>query len=73
MPRARVLHGSAAPAGGRRRISSDHHPFDQPVITQHDTELDHALKEVDAAARATARTPEQVAAVLRYVITGELG
>ena len=44
----------------------------KPVITQHDTEFDHALKEVDAAARATARTPEQVAAVLRYVITGEL-
>ncbi|MBK5231704.1 MAG: YtoQ family protein [Thermoleophilia bacterium] len=44
----------------------------KPVITQHDPELDHALKEVDAAARATARTPEQVAAVLRYVITGEL-
>jgi hypothetical protein len=42
------------------------------VITQHDEEIDHALKEVDSAARATARTPEQVAAVLRYVITGEL-
>ena len=44
----------------------------KPVITQHDAGLDHALKEVDAAARATARTPEQVAAVLRYVISGEL-
>jgi YtoQ family protein len=44
----------------------------KPVVTQHDTDLDHALKEVDAAARATARTPQQVAAVLRYVITGEL-
>lgn len=44
----------------------------KPVITQHDPGLDHALKEVDAAARATARTPQQVAAVLRYVITGEL-
>lgn len=44
----------------------------KPVITQHGEELDHALKEVDAAARATARSPEQVAAVLRYVITGEL-
>ena len=41
----------------------------KPVITQHDEDFDHALKEVDAAARATARTPEQVAAVLRYVIT----
>lgn len=44
----------------------------KPVITLHDEDLDHALKEVDAAARATARTPEQVAAVLRYVITGQL-
>ena len=44
----------------------------KPVITQHDPEFDHALKEVDGAARATARSPEQVAAVLRYVITGEL-
>jgi YtoQ family protein len=44
----------------------------KPVITQHDPEFDHALKEVDAAARATARTPQQVAAVLRYVITGKL-
>lgn len=44
----------------------------RPVITQHGEEFDHALKEVDAAARATARTPEQVAAVLRYVIEGVL-
>jgi len=45
----------------------------KPIVTLHDTELDHALKEVDRAAQATARTPEQVAAVLRYVIEGELG
>jgi YtoQ family protein len=44
----------------------------KPVVTLHDEEFDHALKEVDSAARATARTPEQVAAVLRYVITGSL-
>jgi YtoQ family protein len=44
----------------------------KPVVTLHPEELDHALKEVDAAARATARTPEQIAAVLRYVITGRL-
>jgi YtoQ family protein len=42
------------------------------LITLHDPELDHALKEVDSAARAAARTPGQVAAVLRYVINGEL-
>jgi len=44
----------------------------KPVVTLHDPELDHALKEVDRAAQATARTPEQVVAVLRYVIRGEL-
>ena len=32
----------------------------------------HALKEVDAAALAVAKTSEQVAAILRYVIQGEL-
>jgi YtoQ family protein len=44
----------------------------KPYITLHDTELDHALKEVDRAAQATARTAEQVVDVLRYVITGKL-
>jgi len=40
----------------------------KPIITLHDEEHDHALKEVDAAARATARTPEQVVEILKYVI-----
>jgi YtoQ family protein len=44
----------------------------KPVITLHDPELDHALKEVDRAAQATARTAQQVVDVLRYVIAGEL-
>ena len=44
----------------------------KPVITLHDGELDHALKEVDRAAQATARSSEQVVGVLRYVIAGEL-
>ena len=35
-------------------------------------EHDHALKEVDAAALAVARTPQQVAEILRYVLTGAL-
>ncbi len=35
-------------------------------------EHDHALKEVDAAAQAVARTPEQVVEILRYVLTGAL-
>jgi hypothetical protein len=34
--------------------------------------VDHALKEVDRAAQATARTAEQVVDVLRYVIEGKL-
>jgi YtoQ family protein len=46
--------------------------LDKPVITLHDPELDHALKEVDRAAQATARTAGQVVDVLRYVITGKL-
>jgi YtoQ family protein len=44
----------------------------RPLITFHDAELDHALKEVDRAAEATARSSEQVVDVLRYVIRGEL-
>ena len=44
----------------------------KPTITLHDEELDHALKEVDRAAQATARTAEQVVDVLRYAIRGEL-
>ena len=46
--------------------------FDKPVVTLHDSDLDHALKEVDRAAQATARTPGQVVNVLRYVIEGVL-
>ncbi|MHA6325016.1 YtoQ family protein [Roseivivax sp. CAU 1753] len=33
---------------------------------------DHPLKEVDAAADAVARSPEEVVAVLRYVLTGQI-
>lgn len=44
----------------------------KPIVTLHDDELDHALKEVDRAALATARTSEQVVDVLRYVIEGKL-
>jgi YtoQ family protein len=38
------------------------------IISLHDEEHDHALKEVDAAAKATARTPEQVVEILKYVM-----
>ncbi len=44
----------------------------KPIITIHDPELTHALKEVNAAALATAVTPEQVVRVLVYVSTGDL-
>lgn len=44
----------------------------KPIITLHDSEFDHALKEINRAALATARTADQVVAVLRYVIRGEL-
>lgn len=41
----------------------------KPIITLHDAELTHALKEVDRAALAVAETPEQVVEVLRYAIS----
>ena len=44
----------------------------KPIVTVHDPDLDHALKEVDRAAQATARESQQVVDVLRYVIRGEL-
>ena len=42
------------------------------IIVIHGADHQHALKEVDAAALAVAETPEQVAGVLRYVLTGAL-
>jgi YtoQ family protein len=44
----------------------------KPIVTLHDPDLDHALKEVDRGALATARSAEQVVDVLRYVIDGKL-
>jgi YtoQ family protein len=41
-----------------------------PLITLHPPEHDHALKEVDRAALAVAREPEQVVEILRYVVEG---
>ena len=43
-----------------------------PLITLHDGDINHPLKEVDAAALATAETPEQVVRILKYVIDGTL-
>ena len=44
----------------------------KPLVTLHPPEHDHALKEVDRAALAVAREPEQVVELLRYVLTGAL-
>ena len=44
----------------------------RPIITLHDADTTHALKEIDRAAMATAETPEQVVDVLRYVLEGKL-
>lgn len=43
-----------------------------PYITLHPPEHDHALKEVDGAAQAMAREPEQVVQALAYVINGTM-
>jgi YtoQ family protein len=44
----------------------------KPLIVLHAPEHTHALKEVDGAAMAVAETPDQVVAVLRYVVEGVL-
>jgi YtoQ family protein len=40
----------------------------KPYITLHDEDIEHPLKEVDAAAKAWAVTPEQVIEILAYVM-----
>ncbi len=42
----------------------------KPYITLHDESIVHPLKEVDGAAMAWAKTPEQVVEILTYVMTG---
>jgi YtoQ family protein len=44
----------------------------KPIVTLHPPEHDHALKEIDRAAMASARDPEQVVEILRYVLEGQL-
>ena len=39
------------------------------IITLHDPDLTHALKEVDRAANAVCEQPEQVVDILKYVIS----
>ena len=38
------------------------------LVVLHEDSNDHALKEVDAAANATARTPDQVVSILAYAV-----
>jgi YtoQ family protein len=45
--------------------------LDTPYITLHDETIVHPLKEVDAAAMAWAKTPDEVIDVLKYVTTAE--
>ena len=42
----------------------------KPIVSLHEPELMHALKEIDRAAMATAETPEQVVEILRYATAG---
>jgi YtoQ family protein len=44
----------------------------KPIVTLHPPEHDHALKEIDRAAMASAQSPDQVVEILRYVLNGEL-
>lgn len=44
----------------------------KPTIIMHQDEHQHPLKEVDAAALAVTKTPQEVAEILRYVVEGEL-
>ena len=41
----------------------------KPYVTLHDEAIIHPLKEVDAAAMAWAKTPQEVVEVLKYVMT----
>jgi len=44
----------------------------KPMITLHDPDLTHPLKEIDGAALAVAQTPDQVVKLLTYAINGTL-
>ena len=48
------------------------HALGKPIVTLHDLELTHPLKEIDAAAMAVAETPTQVSGIFRYVLDGKL-
>lgn len=44
------------------------HALGIPIVTLHDEELVHPLKEIDAAAKATAKHPGQIVELLEYLL-----
>ena len=46
--------------------------LDKSIITLHDNNLNHALKEINQAASASCRSVEQVVNILSYLIDGSL-
>ena len=45
--------------------------LDTPYITLHDEDIIHPLKEVDAAAMAWAKSPDEIVEILKYVTTAK--
>ena len=45
--------------------------LDKPYITLHDESIIHPLKEVDAAAMAWAKSPDEIVEILKYVTTAK--
>lgn len=52
------------------RTSTPPRPLGKSLITLHPEQHDHAMTEVDCAALAVAREPEQAVATLRYALDG---
>ena len=46
--------------------------LDKPIITLHENNLNHALKEINQAAVASCRSANQVVQILSYVIKGAI-
>jgi YtoQ family protein len=46
--------------------------LDKPIITLHENNLNHALKEINQAAVASCRSVNQVVQILSYVIKGDI-
>ena len=46
--------------------------LNKQIVTIHDENLDHALKEIDSSAKAVCRNNSQAIKVLKYIMTGNL-